>query len=299
MNTKQVWEQFAKEMKEAVLGSPEQRHAVANKIVKYVSDSVEQRDLAALMLPKESIPVGTSAEFAVPGKLKAFWHEPGSYAPRTQMIQKVFTVPTWMISAHPEYEISQLEAGRYGTAQDQIKAARDAILAAINTRVFNTISGSVVSTDSNYFTAASGLTKTTLDQAINWVEDQVGGAVAIIGRRNLLYSILDFNTDTTAGDLGIFSDSIKDQIIKTGKIQLYRGIPLVGLQQYRDGFGHVTVPQDTILVVGKDIGKYVVSQELRSKDDIDVDTLMWHVHIYMKMGVAVFFPERMAKIVIT
>jgi hypothetical protein len=289
-------------MCEAVQGSDTERHAVANKIVKYVSDSVEQRDLAALMLPKEVIPVGTSAEFAVPGKLKAFWHEPGSYAPRTQMVQKVFTVPTWMLSAHPEYEISQLEAGRYGTAQDQIKAARDAILAAINTRIFTTVAGSVTSTDSNYFTSVAGankLTKTVIDQAINWVEDQVGGATAIVGRRNILYPLLDFNTDSSVGDMGVYGDAIKDQIVRTGKLPFYRGLPVIGLQQYRDGFGHITIPQDTILVLGKDIGKYVVNQELRSKDDIDIDTLVWHIHLYMKMGVAVFFPERMAKIVIT
>ena len=127
---KEKWQAFADEMREAVQDS-DKRHAVANKIVKYISDSIEQRDVASLLLPKEFIPVGTSAEYAVPGKLKAYWHEPGSYAPRTAMTQKVFTVPTWMISAHPEYEISQLEAGRYGSVQDQVKAAREAILGEI------------------------------------------------------------------------------------------------------------------------------------------------------------------------
>lgn len=295
-NKDELMKQFAEEMKEA-LKNPEDRAAVAEKIVKYVSDSVEQRDLAALLLPKETIPVGTTAEFAVPGKLKAYWHEPGSYAPRTAMTQKVFTVPTWMISAHPEYEISQLEAGRYGTVQDQVTAAREAILGAINARVFNTVAGSVASTDRNYSASVSVLTKTVLDKAINWVEDQVGGAVAIVGRRNLLANVLDFGTSGSA-DTGVFSDEYKNSILKTGKIPLYRGIPLVGLPQWRDGFGQLTIPQDTVLVLGQDVGKYVVAQELRSKDEIDVDTLVWHIHLYMKVGCAVFFPERLFKIVV-
>ena len=298
MAAKEKWEQFAEEMKDAVR-DPEARTAIAEKIVKYISDSIEQRDLASLLLPKETIPVGTTAEYAVPSGLKAYWHEPGSYAPRTAMTQKVFTVPTWMISAHPEYEISQLEAGRYGNVQDQVKAAREAILGAINARVFSTISGSIASTDTNYGSAANGLTLSALNNAINWVEDQYGSAKVIVGRRNLLYRMLDWNINETYGDIGLYSDSTKDQILKTGKIPSYRGIPIVGLPQWRDAFGKMTIPQDEVLVIGEDIGRYVVNQELRSKDAIDVDTLFWHIHLYMKVGAAVWFPERAYKIKIT
>lgn len=295
---KEQWQQFAEEMREAVADT-EKRHAVANKIVKYVSDSIEQRDVASLLLPKEYIPVGTTAEYAVPGKLKAYWHEPGSYAPRTAMIQKVFTVPTWMISAHPEYEISQLEAGRYGSVQDQVKAAREAILGAINARVFNTLRGSVATTDRNYGTSAANvLTKTALDYAINWVEDQVGGVKAIVGRRNVLFSMLNWGISTY--DTGAFSDSKKDEALNLrNAFPAYRGVPVIGLPNWRDGFGKLTIPQGTVMVIGEDAGRYVVNQELRAKDEIEVDTLIWHIHLYMKMGCAVWFPERLYRIEIT
>lgn len=298
-NKQDLARRFAEEVRQAMI-SEDGRHAMAEKIVKYVSDSVEQNDVASLLLPKETIPIGTNAEFALPTRLKVYWHEPGSYAPRTQMSQKVFTVPTWMLSAHPEYEISQLEAGRYGTVQDQVSAAKEAILGAINARVFNTVKGSIATTDRNY-AACSGaniLTKTALDNAINWVEDQTGGAAAIVGRRNLLWSMLDFNTGTNS-EVGVFGDATKEAIMKTGKIPTYRGVPVVGLKQWRDGFGRLTIPQNEILVVGNDIGKYVVNQELQSKDATDVDTLHWHIHMYMRMGAAVFFPERSYRISIS
>lgn len=294
---KEKWELFADEMKEAIK-DPEARTAIAEKIVKYISDSIEQRDLASLMLPKETIPVGTTAEYAVPSGLKAYWHEPGSYAPRTRMTQKIFTVPTWMVSAHPEYEISQLEAGRYGNVQDQIKAAREAILGAVNARVFNVVSGSISATDTNYGTAANGLTYAALNNAINWVEDQYGSAKVIVGRRNLLYRMLDWGS-TGSVDTGIFSDNMKDSVLKGGKFPSYRGIPIVGLPQWRDAFGRMTIAQDEVLVIGQDIGRYVVNQELRSKDAINVDDLIWHIHLYMKVGAAVWFPERAYKIKIT
>lgn len=295
---KEQWQQFAEEM-QRVVNDEEARKAVAEKIVKYTNDTIPQRDLAALILPKESIPVGQTAEYAVRGKLKAYWHEPGSYAPRTRMVQKVFTVPTWMVSAHPEYELAQLEAGRYGSAQDQIVAAREAILGAINARIWSTLSGSIAATDDNYGTSYAGVTRTAINNAINWCEDQVGGCKAIVGRRNLLYSLMDINTDSTYGDMGIFDDATKNAIMKNGNLASYRGIPLVGLPNWVDGFGKMTIPQNEILVVGNDVGKYVVEQELRSKDAIDVDNLIWHIHMYMKVGCAVFFPRRMYKIVIT
>lgn len=292
---KENWEAFAEEMKAAV-HDDEARTAIAKKIVKYISDSIEQRDLASLMLPKETIPVGTTAEYVVRSGLKAYWHEPGSYAPRTAMTQKVFTVPTWMVSAHPEYEISQLEAGRYGTVQDQVKEARKAILGAINARVFNTISGSISASDSNYATCAGGLTRAALDDGINWVEDQVGSTKAIVGRRNLLYKMLDWNIDATYGDIGLYGDETKEKLLKTTKMPAYRGIPVIGLPQWRDEFGVLTIKQDEVLIIGEDIGRYVVNQELRSKDDINVDTLIWHIHLYMKVGAAVWFPKRAYKI---
>jgi hypothetical protein len=296
VKTNELENQLMNEIK-AILHDPDARHAVAEKIVKYVSDGISQTDLASLILPKETIPVGTTAEYAIRGKLKAYWHEPGSYAPRTAMVQKVFTVPTWMISAHPEYEISQLEAGRYGTIQDQISAAKEAIQGAINARIFNTVVGSIATTDTNYGTCITNLTKNALDKGLNWCEDQVGGAVAIVGRRNLLYSMLDFGT-TGSADTGIFSDSMKDQVLKGGNFPSYRGVPIISLPQWRDGFGRLTIPQDTVMIIGQDVGRYVVSKELDSKDTIDVDTLIWHIHLYMKVGCAVFFPERMYKIVV-
>jgi len=298
VNTNKIdWKEFSAQMREAV-SNDEGRHAVAEKIVKYISDSIEQRDLASMMLPKETIPVGTTAEYAIPSGLKAYWHEPGSYAPRSAMTQKVFTVPTWMVSSHPEYEISQLESGRYGTVQDQVKAAREAILGAINARVYNTISGAITSGDANYITSTSGFTRTALNNALNYVEDQVGGVKAIVGRRNLLYSMLDFGT-TGSADTGVFSDRMKDVGLTAKNIPTYRGVPVIGLPPWRDEFGALTIPQNEIMVIGEDVGRYVVSQELRSKDDINIDTLIWHIHLYMKVGAAVFFSDRMAKIVIT
>jgi len=295
MDRKELTEAFAKAM-QLGLSQEDTRRAIAVKIVKSISDSMEQSDIASLILPKEYIPLGQTVEFKVPGKLKVYWHEAGSYAPRTQMVNKVFSIPTSLVSAHPECELGLLEAGRYGSMQDLIDAAKEGLQGAINAKIWNTLIGSITSTKKNYATSSGKLTMAALNEAINYVEDQVGGAVAIVGRKNVLGSLLDFNTSTY--EVGVYSDSVKDQIMKTGKINTYRGIPVIGLNQWRDAYGKVTVNEGSVLVVGKNVGRYVVSQELRSQDAIDVDNLVWHIHLYMRVGCGVIFPERMYRIVI-
>ena len=297
----QISEAFAEIVKEAMY-SEEKRHAVAEKIVKFVQDDIQQKDLSAIILPRDFVPIGQTAEYAVPGKIRVYWHEPGSYAPRTQVTQKVFTIPVAMVSANPEYELGQLEAGRYGTIADQVRRASEALQGAINAKVWNTITGSIATTDANYSTVdttGAHLVKAALDNAINWVEDQAGGgARAIVGRRNLLYRILDFGTTGTTYT-GAYSDQTLRDIDVSGNLTSYRGVPIVPLPQWRDGFGAHTIKQDEIMVMGQDSGKYVVQQELRSRDAVDADTLIWNIHMYLRIGVGVFFPERNYRIQIT
>lgn len=283
---------LSEEICKAFEGGPESRTALAKKITIELQNDIEQRDLSGLILDKEFIPVGTQAEWTLKGKMRVYWHEPGSYAPRTSVFQRVFTLTTEMLSAHPEFEITQLRAGRYGTIADQASSAREAILGAINARVWNTLVGSIATSGvPNYAAAAGGVTKTVLDAAITYVNDQPGGgAKAIIGRRTVLDKILDFNISTY--EVGAFDDATKRQIIQTGSLGQYRGVPIIGLPQWRDANGRATISSENIIVVGGGSGKFVVAQNLESMDDIDIDTLVWHMHMWTKVGCAVFFPER-------
>ena len=276
----------------------EVREALAAKILKFISDEVEQRDIASMLFDPEFVPLGTSAEYALKSRARVYWHEEGTYAPRTQIKQKVFTVPTSLLSFNLSYQLAEIETGRVGTIADNMQLGADEFVGAINARAYNTLLGSIPTTAKNYATSVAGLTKSALDNAINYVEDISGGAKMIIGRRNVLSKILDFNSSGTA-ELGHYSDKMKDQIMNTGLITNYRGLPVIGLQQYRDGYGNNTIPDDSVLVVGKNVGKYVTSEEMKSLQQVDAETLTWLMHQYTRKGFAVFFAERSFRIRIT
>lgn len=271
---------------------PSQRTALAKKITRKLQNEVDQRDLSGFLLDKEFIPLGTQVEWTLDTPMRVYWHEPGSYAPRTSIYQKTFTLTTEMLSVHPEYELNQLRAGRYGTIAYQSQKARDAILGAINSKIWNTLTGSIATTAVNYANDAGGLTKASLDTAITWCSDQPGGGPkAIVARRPRLDAILDFNTDGSA-DLGIFDDATKRQVLQTGAIGVYRGVPLIPLPNWIDGNGVNTISSNDVMVVGGGSGKFVVQTDLQSMDDINVDTLIWHIHMWTRIGVAIFFPLR-------
>ena len=82
-------EAVASEFKDA-WKTPEGREALALKITKYIRQDVEQQDLSGLILDKEYLTLGQKPEYTLNSKLKAYWHEPGSYAPRTAMTQRVY-----------------------------------------------------------------------------------------------------------------------------------------------------------------------------------------------------------------
>lgn len=268
------------------------RDAMAEKIVKYIRLDVEQRDLSGLVLDKDYFSLGQTPEYILREKLRAYWHAPGSYAPRTQMIQRAFTVPTDMISCHPEYEIGQLKAGRYGSISDQMQEARNEILGQINSLVFNTLVASIPTTNQNYAAlTSSNVTKAALDNALNWVNDQPGGAKAIIGRRSKMDAITNFNST-----VGTYSDKTLDDIMRDGVVNIYRGVPVIGLSQYYDGNHLPTIDPNEILVVGNKVGKFVVTEDIQQMADIDVDDLMWHMHVWTRVGCAVFHPQHMYRI---
>jgi len=272
---------------------PAKRAALAAKITRKLQNELDQRDLSGMFFDKEFIPLGTQVEWTLDSPMRVYWHEEGSYAPRTAIYQKVFTMTTNMLSAHPEYELNHLRAGRYGTIAYQAQKARDAMLGAINAMVWNTLIGSISSTDVNYANDSGGLTKASLDAAITWCSDQPGGGPrAIVARRPHLDKILDYGTASTPGDTGVFDDATKRQVLTTGQMGNYRGVPLIALPQWVDANGQNTIAANEVMIVGGGSGKFVTQTNLQSLDEIEVDDLMWHMHIWTRVGAAVFFPLR-------
>lgn len=286
--TKQDIEAFAAEMQGVDWNDPAERRAIALTILEFVEEDVMREDLESLLVESYTFNIGESPQWITRKGLKAYVHEPGSYAPRSTITQKVLTINTEQVSVHPEFELNQLRAGRYGSITDVRTMAVEELLGRKYSIIWSTVLGSIAATDTNYSTFASGATAasklTALDTAIDYVEDNSpGGVKAIVGR----YTALGWITTTS-----LWSEDTKRQIEVTGNMGQYRGIPLVKLHQYTDGYGNKWISDNEILVVGTGSTKLGRNQGLEVLDDLNIDDKMWHLRMDEQYGVVVHYPRR-------
>jgi hypothetical protein len=278
---------FKQEMNSVDWTNPDERRAIALTILEFVREDIQRQDLESLMVDVFTFNIGESPQFTSRKGLKAYVHEPGSYAPRSVITQKVLTIDTEQISVHPEFELNQLRAGRYGTIADVRQMAVDELLNRKYSIIWSTVIGSIASTDGNYGTFASGAAAATklaaVDTAIDWVEDYApSGPRAIVGRYNALGWIR-----TTS----LWSDNNQEKIENTGVAGMYRGVPIIFLNQYSDGYGNQLIEENEILILGTGSTKLGRNQELEVMDNIDIDHKMWHLRMDEQYGVVVHYPD--------
>ena len=294
--------EFAQAMSQIDFNDPSQRKAVAETIVTELRDIIEKDDvIAALGADVQTFLPGQSIQFVTRKGVKAFVHEPGSYAPRSTIANRVQSLMTEMVSVHPELEIGQLKSGRYGTVQDLKDMALEELLGRKYGIVWSTLINSIsTASTTQYWTVGSTDTaaakKAAVDSGFDYVADK-SSVVAILGRRTALSWMADYNaySATYTGP----SEQKKVQLDTTPYPQAYRGVPVIMLNQYTDGWGTNVITNNQIMIVGKDTVKIGVDRPLDFMESIDVNTLMWHIHIYESYGVGVFFPERNARIALT
>jgi hypothetical protein len=275
-----------------------QRRALAEVIVKELRDWIEKDDiLAALKVDIQTFLPGQTVQWITRKGVKAFVHEPGSYAPRSTIANKTTTLSTEMISVNPEIEIGQLRSGRYGTIQDIKDMAMQELLSRKYGIIWSTLIGSISAGNaSQYWTAAKTVSaaakKNAVDSGFDYVADKTE-VTAIIGRRTALSWMADYSAWSTTGP----SENMKNQLeTTTAYPQSYRGVPVIMLNQYTDGWGTDVITADNVMILGRDTVKLGVDRPLDFMEEINIDTLMWHIHIFESYGTAVFFPERNARI---
>lgn len=289
---------FAQAMKDVdLIRDAEARRALGETIIKDLRNVIEKDDIIAALRPDTlTFLPGQSVEFNTKKGVKAYVHEPGSYAPRSTVALKKVTLATEMVSVHPEMEIGQLQSGRYGSLQDIKNMALSELLGRKYGYIWTTLIGSIATTDSNYWATPSAATaaqkKTALQSGFDYVIDrQDNDVVAILGRTNAL---------TFLSDASIYSgDKTQENAENTKLVQFYRGVPVITLKQYTDGWGTNVIDESEIIILGTDTLKLGYDRQLDFLDEIEVNTLMWHMHIFESYGLAVVEPTKNARIHIT
>ena len=277
--------------------NPVERKVVADTITRRVAELVRVEDITQFYARRDDFNVGDTPEYHFEKGIKSYVHEPGTFAVRSTVIKRTLTLDTELVSVNPEMEISQLASGRYGNIASITKMCRDELAGRKNAILWNVLRTSIPSTtaDGNYVsvsnTASVAVKKNFLASGLDYVDD-VAKVKAIVGRR----SVLGFINDGEG-----YSEAWKEKIDGAGGTLLtaFRGVPVIALHQYTDGWDVNRIPATDIMIVAEDTTVLAQTEDIGSLDNIDADTRMWNLHMFEKYGAAVFWPERNYRIAVT
>lgn len=299
---------FATKMSSINFKNESERQAVAELILKDLKEEITRDDImSALGVEVVEFAPGQTPQFITRKGLKAFLHAPGSFAPRSVVTNKVQTLYTERVSINPEIEITQLKSGRYGTVQDLKRDALDELMGRKYATIWTAAIESIPTTNTTQrwtvaATATSAAKKAALESGLDYVADQQGSeVVAIVGRRTALSWLGDYQAYNIGTSVPGNGPSEQRKVMLDNQLypETYKGIPVIMLNQYKDGYGVNYIQNSEIMILGRNTIKMGVDVPLDFQEGIDRDTLMWNIHMYENYGVGVFFTERNARISLT
>jgi len=280
--------------KKVNFNDPMQSHALAEIVSRLLYEDVRHQDILSLMCDIEYFELGQQMQFAVTKGVKAFVHEPGSYAPRSVVVKKTLDLYAEQTSVNLQLNLLELKSGRYGSLPDLKRQMAREILGARYAAIWNAFKAAVPSgTVGNYHTiaAASGADDkmALLNRAITNMNDRGAIPKAIVGRYKAVSWISDISST-------YYSDEWRGIRDRVGFLGAYRGIPIVYLTQYEDGYGQLRIDGDNLFIVAEGCGKFGIQLDNFVTDAVNADTLDWNLHFTEIWGAGVTYAERLQRL---
>lgn len=95
--------------------------------------------------------------------------------------------------------------------------------------------------------AAATLTDNQVDSVLDPVADASNGEVSIIGTRVAIRKLANVALE--------FGDNLGEQIFRTGQIAVYKGYPVVQVENFENFEGNYVLPNDELWLVGRNAGR--------------------------------------------
>lgn len=95
--------------------------------------------------------------------------------------------------------------------------------------------------------AGSTLTDDQVDSVLENVAAKTGGAVSIVGTRRALRLLAGIGLD--------FGPNVQERVFNTGQIGVYKGYPVVQVENFEDFSGNFVLPDDELWLVGSNAAR--------------------------------------------
>lgn len=268
--------------------------AVAQLIVEYVQPGHITQDLLGLFLTTRRLNPGDALVKKVRKGIKVRTLVPGT----THLADEITvanTVAYKLDGANIKVTANEweLESGELGTV-DEIRQEMLAKLRDFYTsKIFAALSSVWNATNTpNNFTAVGGpLTATALKNAIDRINQTTGGVKAVVGSRAALTPVTTFGAGWSDGTNAFPANENIREIMRTGWLGVYYGAPIIAIEQVYDNpvDYNPLVPTDKVVVIGKNVGEFVLYGDVRWKQYVDMQPTppQWYLELYQQFGLVI------------
>jgi hypothetical protein len=298
-----------KEFKEAVAGimkDRNQREALAQLIIEYVQPNHITGEIMGYLLNTRALNPGDALVKRVRRGIEVRTWVPGSMSLKSEMtltdrINYVLDSAIVSVQAN-EWE---LESGEIGTIADIKREAGLKLKDYFINKTFTALSTvwTAANTPSNYVDCAGELTQTALENMINRINQTTSGAKAIVGMKSALMPLTKFGPWSANGSDKVASLTVLDEIMRTGWLGSYMGVPVVGLNQVWDNPEdyNALLPTERILVIGENVGEFITYGPEKSKEwsDMRPTPPYWNLDIVQQFGIIIDNAQGIAVIKVT
>lgn len=182
--------------------------------------------------------------------MRAYWQGPGGQIRSDILRAERERMPRdEMVSAIDIHE-DELTTRFWGTI-DSLSAQANAKLRQLPVeRLIELIQASVNAADnSTYYGefAVSTLSDANVDSVLDEVAARSNGEVSIMGTRVATRYLSNVGLQ--------FGDNVKEQVFRTGQIGVYKGYPVVQVENFEDFAGSYVLPNDELFFVGRKAGR--------------------------------------------
>jgi len=191
------------------------------------------------------------------------------------------------------YNLWELESGEIGSVNEIRNEMAAKLRDFYINKVFTALSTvwSAANTPNNYTSVGTDITATALEDAINYVNQTTSGAKVVVGSRVATTPITKFGAFWSDGSNTEGSQTAIDEIRQRGWLGRYYGVPILAVEQYYDNPEDYNklVPEDKILVIGENVGEFIVYGDVQRKqwEDMNPTPPQWFLEIYQQFGMII------------
>lgn len=267
-----------------------QRDALAEIIVEYVQPKHLTEEFISGLLTTRSLKPGDSLVKKVRKGIEVRTLVPGSVHLASEItVSERMNYILDGADVKVTYNLWELESGEIGSLQE-IRNEMAAKLRDFNiNKVFTALTTvwTAGNTPTNYTSLGTSITAAALEDAIDQINQTTPGAKVIVGSRAALTPVTKFAYYWQSSTNGV-SQSALDQILQTGWIGTYYGVPIKVVEQSYDNpeTYKKQVPEDKVIVVGEGVGEFVLYGNVMTKqwEDMNPTPPYWFLELYQQFG---------------